>query len=77
MKTTIILTLCFVVLILGIHYSDYKFETMVKETNRIADSLQKDGWSVEASYIIAGFETDLYDESDSLEYSLYKAYMED
>ena len=43
----------------------------------IAEQYMSDGWTCDASYLIAGFEVDLYDESDTAEYKLYCAYMED
>jgi len=43
----------------------------------IAENLMAEGWTADAAYLIAGFEVDLYDENDTAEYALYKAYMED
>lgn len=39
--------------------------------------LVDEGWSEHAAHIIAGVETDIYDESDTAEYAEYVAYMED
>lgn len=51
--------------------------TQVEAFDSISFALQNEGWTKEAADIIAGFETDLLDESDSIEYQLYIAYMED
>lgn len=57
---------------------DYITSPQLIALDSIAESLQADGWSADASYIIAGFETDLYDPAiDTAEYRLYQAYMED
>lgn len=41
------------------------------------DSLLDIGWKLEPAIIIAGFEMDLYDENDTVEYALYQSYLED
>ena len=43
----------------------------------IAEGLMNEGWTADAAYLIAGFDVDLYDESDTAEYRLYVGYMED
>jgi hypothetical protein len=43
----------------------------------ITNELENIGWTSDAAYLIASFEVDLLDESDTAEYALYVAYMED
>lgn len=50
---------------------------MLIALDSIAEQYIADGWTADAAYLIAGFEVDLYDESDTAEYRLYVGYMED
>jgi hypothetical protein len=43
----------------------------------IACYLESEGWTRDAAYLIASFDVDLLDQSDTAEYALYCAYMED
>lgn len=57
------------------HVNEIFDSPQTRACDSIANSLEDQGWSSDAAYIIASFETDLLDEADTAEYKLYCKYL--
>lgn len=73
MKTLLSITILLILLV-GCEQSH---ESMISGYTERYNQLIEEGWSYRAAHIISGFETDMYDRSDTLEYNEYISYMED
>lgn len=69
----------FIILVIALCSCSQRQEPLsqIEAYDSLTAQYQSDGWSKEAAEIIAGFETDLLDQSDSIEYQLYQSYLED